>query len=137
MERLAACGVPGPSCGVPAVPADWQRRYGIAVSGTMAVTSIAFYLVVTRRWNWPLAADISSLTTATLIISAHHRGLFVLTVMVVWNGQTMLRNQQVASLPTWDKARTPRIRCSGTNVRFCCLHGIERHGKCRRAWPTT
>ena len=27
--------------------------YGIAVSGTMAVTSVGFYLVATRRWAWP------------------------------------------------------------------------------------
>ncbi len=94
--------------------------YGIAVSGTMAVTSIAFYLVVTRRWNWPkpralllvggfLIVDLSFFT-ATLpkfLLGGYLpiiAGLFVLTVMVVWNfGQTMLRNQQVASLPTWDK----------------------------------
>jgi KUP system potassium uptake protein len=28
--------------------------YGIAVTGTMVVTSIAFYSVMRRRWNWPL-----------------------------------------------------------------------------------
>lgn len=27
--------------------------YGIAVTGTMAVTTFAFYLVVRRNWNWP------------------------------------------------------------------------------------
>ncbi|HMG24317.1 MAG TPA: KUP/HAK/KT family potassium transporter, partial [Kofleriaceae bacterium] len=27
--------------------------YGIAVSGTMAITSIAFYLVTRRTWHWP------------------------------------------------------------------------------------
>jgi KUP system potassium uptake protein len=27
--------------------------YGIAVSGTMAITSIAFYAVTRRTWNWP------------------------------------------------------------------------------------
>jgi len=27
--------------------------YGIAVSGTMAITSIAFYLVTRRTWGWP------------------------------------------------------------------------------------
>ncbi|HKB92282.1 MAG TPA: KUP/HAK/KT family potassium transporter [Opitutaceae bacterium] len=27
--------------------------YGIAVTGTMAVTTVAFYLVVVRRWQWP------------------------------------------------------------------------------------
>ncbi|MEW6184131.1 MAG: potassium transporter Kup [Thermodesulfobacteriota bacterium] len=28
--------------------------YGIAVTATMAITSIVFYLVVTRLWNWPV-----------------------------------------------------------------------------------
>jgi KUP system potassium uptake protein len=28
--------------------------YGIAVTGTMAITTVAFFLVVVRRWHWPL-----------------------------------------------------------------------------------
>ncbi len=28
--------------------------YGIAVTGTMAITTVAYYVVVTRRWKWPL-----------------------------------------------------------------------------------
>lgn len=28
--------------------------YGIAVTGTMAITSFLFFLVITRRWGWPL-----------------------------------------------------------------------------------
>jgi KUP system potassium uptake protein len=28
--------------------------YGIAVTGTMAITTIAFYIVTRRSWNWPL-----------------------------------------------------------------------------------
>jgi len=28
--------------------------YGIAVTGTMAITSLLYFLVVTRRWKWPL-----------------------------------------------------------------------------------
>jgi len=28
--------------------------YGIAVTGTMAITTIAYYVVATRRWRWPL-----------------------------------------------------------------------------------
>jgi KUP system potassium uptake protein len=36
--------------------------YGIAVTGTMVVTSIAFYSVMRRRWRWPLlgAATLAS-----------------------------------------------------------------------------
>ena len=28
--------------------------YGIAVTATMGITSIIYYLVVTRLWNWPV-----------------------------------------------------------------------------------
>jgi KUP system potassium uptake protein len=28
--------------------------YGIAVTGTMAITSIVYFVVLTRAWNWPL-----------------------------------------------------------------------------------
>jgi KUP system potassium uptake protein len=35
--------------------------YGIAVTGTMAITSIAFYNVARQRWHWPRAAAIAFL----------------------------------------------------------------------------
>jgi len=28
--------------------------YGLAVTGTMAITSVVYFVVVTRRWRWPL-----------------------------------------------------------------------------------
>lgn len=34
--------------------ANLAAAYGIAVTGTMAITSIAFFVVVTRRWGWSL-----------------------------------------------------------------------------------
>lgn len=33
---------------------DLAGAYGIAVTGTMIITSLLFFLVVTRRWQWPL-----------------------------------------------------------------------------------
>ncbi len=94
--------------------------YGIAVSGTMTVTSIAFYLVVTRRWNWPkikavpivgafLIMDLAffSATLPKFLLGGYIpivSGLAMLTVMVVWNfGQTMLSVQQLSALPSWDR----------------------------------
>jgi KUP system potassium uptake protein len=41
--------------------------YGIAVTGTMAITSILFYVVARSRWNWSLA-HIGSLTAAFLFV---------------------------------------------------------------------
>ncbi|UQA57753.1 potassium transporter Kup [Polyangium aurulentum] len=63
--------------------------YGIAVTITMAITSIVYYVVVTRRWNWPvwkalppvlifLAIDIAFL--AGNIPKIAHGGWFPLTV---------------------------------------------------------
>ena len=41
--------------------------YGIAVTGTMAITSILFYVVARSRWGWGMAT-IGSLTAAFLVI---------------------------------------------------------------------
>ena len=35
--------------------ANLAAAYGIAVTGTMGITSIAYFVVVTRRWGWSLA----------------------------------------------------------------------------------
>lgn len=29
--------------------------YGVAVTGTMGITTVAFYMVTRKRWNWPIA----------------------------------------------------------------------------------
>ncbi|HTL68008.1 MAG TPA: KUP/HAK/KT family potassium transporter [Lacunisphaera sp.] len=34
--------------------ANLAAAYGIAVTGTMAITTVAFFLVIRRRWRWPL-----------------------------------------------------------------------------------
>ena len=41
--------------------------YGIAVTGTMAITSLLFYVVARSRWNWSLLS-IGTLTTAFLFV---------------------------------------------------------------------
>jgi KUP system potassium uptake protein len=41
--------------------------YGIAVTGTMAITSVLFYVVARSRWNWSLA-HIATLTAAFLFV---------------------------------------------------------------------
>src|SRR5205085_2305584 len=41
--------------------------YGIAVTGTMAITSVLFYVVARGRWNWSLA-HAGSLAVAFLLI---------------------------------------------------------------------
>ncbi|MEY4544051.1 MAG: potassium transporter Kup [Pseudomonadota bacterium] len=41
--------------------------YGIAVTGTMAITSIAFYAVARKRWHWPVHL-VAPLVAAFLVI---------------------------------------------------------------------
>ncbi|HKO16684.1 MAG TPA: potassium transporter Kup [Gemmatimonadaceae bacterium] len=83
--------------------------YGIAVTGTMAITSLLFYVVARLRWNWPLW-QIASLTIGFLLIDLsffaanaikfEHGGwvpvvvaVFVFTLMSTWKrGRGMLND---------------------------------------------
>ena len=53
--------------------------YGIAVTGTMVITSILFFIVASRNWNWPLPAAIG-LTALFLIIDLSFFGANILKV---------------------------------------------------------
>jgi KUP system potassium uptake protein len=81
--------------------------YGIAVSGTMAITSVAFYLVTRRTWGWPrwkglpllvlfLSFDVPFFAANLLkFVDGGYVPLIVgaafFTVMVVWRrGRTAL-----------------------------------------------
>ena len=44
-----------PSPGTPAAGDGAAAAYGIAVTGTMAVTSVLFFDVARTRWGWSLA----------------------------------------------------------------------------------
>jgi KUP system potassium uptake protein len=46
---------------------DLSAAYGIAVTGTMAITTLLFAVVARLRWKWPLARVIG-LTTAFLVV---------------------------------------------------------------------
>jgi KUP system potassium uptake protein len=74
--------------------------YGIAVTGTMAITTITYYVVLTRTWQWPvwraaplagafLAVDLAFFSaTATKIVEGGWfpllLGSIVFTVMTTW-----------------------------------------------------
>ena len=53
--------------------------YGIAVTGTMVITSILFFIVASRNWNWPMPAAIA-LTTLFLTIDLSFFGANILKV---------------------------------------------------------
>jgi KUP system potassium uptake protein len=88
---------------------DISAAYGIAVTGTMIMTTLLFFVVATRVWNWPLG---KALTVAGIflvvdvaffganIIKFAQGGWFPLlvgaalyTIMTTWNrGRLLLRN---------------------------------------------
>lgn len=95
--------------------------YGIAVAGTMAITSFMYYLVVRRTWNWPQS---KALAVLLLFLSfdipfvAANLGKFqeggyvpillgaaVLSVMLVWNrGRTLLTERSRTRFKSWEDA---------------------------------
>ncbi|HEY7235787.1 MAG TPA: potassium transporter Kup [Gemmatimonadaceae bacterium] len=112
--------------------------YGIAVTGTMAITSILFYVVARSRWNWSLA-HVGSLTAAFLFVDIslfsanaikfEHGGwvpvaiaIGVFTLMSTWKKGRMMLNEvlHAGSLPLSlfldDVERRKPPRVAGTAV---------------------
>ncbi len=115
-----------------------SAAYGIAVTGTMAVTSILFAVVARTRWNWSLW-HVLGLSTAFLVIDfsflmanvvkIQHGGwvpvvmaLAVYSLMSTWKrGRTQLneiQEQNALPLETFLESisRTPPLRVRGTAV---------------------
>lgn len=100
--------------------AKLAAAYGVAVSGTMTITSIAFYLVATHTWHWPrsraigltavfLTIDLSFLfaTLPKFLLGGYVPVLIggaVVAVMFIWHfGHNLLTSHVGASLLTWDQ----------------------------------
>jgi KUP system potassium uptake protein len=78
--------------------------YGIAVTGTMAITSILFYVVARGRWNWSLAQALP----ITLIFLAIDLTLFSANVIKVENGgwvPIVIAIGVFTLMSTWKKGR--------------------------------
>ncbi|MBM3976196.1 MAG: potassium transporter Kup [Planctomycetes bacterium] len=120
-----------------------SAAYGIAVTGTMAITSLLFFLVARQRWGWSLLH--AGLLTALFLaidlalfganIHKVHEGgwlplvvaLGLFTLMTSWKrGRDMLRSQLRAKLPLEeflkDLERHKRIRVTGTAVFMTSEH---------------
>jgi KUP system potassium uptake protein len=115
-----------------------SAAYGIAVTGTMAITSLLFAVVARSRWNWSLphvivitaaflALDLSFLIAN--IVKIEHGGwvpvamaLGVYVLMSTWKrGRAELHDiQNERSLPLdvflADLERKPRVRVRGTAI---------------------
>lgn len=112
--------------------------YGIAVTGTMSITTILFAVIARSRWGWPmwkvigLAALFLSFDLAFLganLLKIRHGGwvplaiaIGVFTLMTTWKrGRELVTGiMQRASLPLelllQDLRRKPPVRVSGTAV---------------------
>lgn len=106
--------------------------YGVAVSGTMAITSVAFYLVATHAWGWSRIRA-GALTAVFLLIDLSFLaatlpkfleggyvpigiGAVVVLVMFVWHfGHNLLNSHVGTKLITWDQVH--RGIGDGTIVR--------------------
>jgi KUP system potassium uptake protein len=92
--------------------------YGVAVSGTMTITSIAFYLVATQTWGWT-RAKAGALTLGFLVVDLSFLiatlpkffeggyvpvaiGFVVVTVMFVWHfGHNLLASHAGTNILKW------------------------------------
>ncbi|MFN9456693.1 MAG: potassium transporter Kup [Acidobacteriota bacterium] len=112
--------------------------YGIAVTGTMVITSVMYFLVVRHRWHWPLAKA-AGLLVLFLVVDLPFLGAnlgkfldggwvpvligaAVLTVMVIWNrGRTLIAFRYRRRFPTKESAESRYrarldVRVPGTAV---------------------
>ncbi len=107
--------------------------YGIAVTGTMAITSILYYIVTRYTWGWSnwkagalcrlfLSFDIPFLLAnlfkfldggyVPMLI-----GAALIAGMLIWSrGRTALMESYARRFPTFDKARQILDRCLTTRV---------------------
>lgn len=84
---------------------DLAAAYGIAVTGTMTVTTFAFFIVTRRRWKWPLGKALS-LCLAFLVVDL---SFFIANVHKVGEGGWLplaIAFALVAIMTTWKRGRT-------------------------------
>lgn len=96
--------------------------YGIAVIGTMVITSCMYFLVARMSWGWPMSRALSLLILFLAIelpFLSGNLGKFmdggwipiligsaVLTIMVLWNrGRTLIAQKYRLRFPTKESAR--------------------------------
>ncbi len=128
--------------------AKLAAAYGIAVSGTMAITSIVFYMVARRTWNWPVY---KALPVLILFLSFDLPffaanlfkfkdggyvpigiGAVITVLMLVWQRGRRLLGERNAELSTSEAkflAELPSLlgRTAGTQVFLASAHeGIPR-----------
>jgi KUP system potassium uptake protein len=107
--------------------------YGIAVTGTMAITSVLFYFVTRYVWKWPtwkavalliffLSFDIPFLCANVFKFFQGGYvpvliGASLIAAMLIWNrGRTFLEEQYATKFPTFELVRE--------QIRECLAHRV-------------
>ena len=107
--------------------------YGIAVTGTMAITSVLFYFVTRYVWNWPvwravallmffLSFDIPFLGANVFKFFQGGYvpvliGASLIAAMLIWNrGRTFLAEQYATKFPTFEVVRE--------EIQHCLAHRV-------------
>lgn len=107
--------------------------YGIAVTGTMAITSLLFYIVARYRWQWPtwkaIALLLFFLSFDVPFLCANLFKFFqggyvpvligaaLIAAMLIWNrGRTFLQERYATRFPTFEVARREIEHCLAHRV---------------------
>ena len=136
--------------------------YGIAVTSTMAITTITFYIVMRDKWKWSLVAA-GGLTALFLVVDLAFfganalkildggwmpiaLGVFIFTIMTTWKrGQRSLHKEMVARLPNNDEflnliVKDKPVRVKGTGVFMtgnteAVPPALMQHYQCSKSLP--
>jgi len=101
--------------------------YGIAVTGTMTITSILFFFVITRVWNWSLWKAIP-LVAVFLIFDISYFGANLLKVIDGGWFTLLVAALFTIIMTTWRKGRTELIHKIGTRMPLkLFLEDVARH----------
>jgi KUP system potassium uptake protein len=107
--------------------------YGIAVTGTMAITSILFFVVARWRWNWPMWRAVAVLVfflsfDIPFLVANLFKfleggyvpvliGASLIAAMLIWNrGRTSLEQRYATQFPTFEVVRQKIAHCLTTRV---------------------
>jgi KUP system potassium uptake protein len=107
--------------------------YGIAVTGTMAITSVLYFIVIRYRWQWSLWKSVALLAfflsfDIPFLISNTFKflqggyvpvliGASLIAAMLIWNrGRTFLEEQYATRYPTFEGVRQQIAHCLSTRV---------------------
>ncbi len=107
--------------------------YGIAVTGTMAITSVLFYIVARYRWQWPawkaVALLLFFLSFDLPFLGANLFKFFeggyvpvligasLIAAMLIWNrGRTFLEEQYATRFPSFAAVRSQIAECLAHRV---------------------